>query len=224
MLNKCIVLNLTLVGLLLLQLGCTNSKLSNRTPEQYSAQQDSTIFASLVRYVKKNGLSRDNPQRLKSSLRIDPHRIDTTHSFNDKLKTKVLQTPAKQLQQRRLILKTNNLPTANAIADQKCIYYGGLRPPPEQDNSDKIDIPQHCKQIGLNSFISIIFGSPSIAADSNCTNSDSKQLENPNATCWQVKAKEYTSSSVFIFVLYLLKTPSKGWEVIHKEKIGGSIS
>ncbi|GAA5521640.1 hypothetical protein Asal01_01583 [Fodinibius salicampi] len=209
--------------MLLVQLSCVNKRLSN-TDFKNDIHRDSTLYATLVEYGKTNGLTQTDPKKLKSSLRIDPRSIDTAYSFVGKLEAKDLYASKKQLNLRRQIIKNHNLTIANVIEDQKCSNYGGLRPPPGRDDSIEIKIPSHCKNIGLHSFITIIFGQPEITADSNCANINSRQLEDPQATCWEIKAIEYTSSSELIFNLYLIEDPEEGWNVVHKKNIWGAIS
>ena len=148
--------------------------------------------------------------------------IDSTYQHSTKLKKKHLQTlNSKQVSHHKSILAKFDISPTNVISDLECVFSQGLPPPPPAD-SQKVTqtgnkFPDRCEDMGF--FLTVIFGQPQLVASKNCDISN----QDSNAHCFAVRANEYTSYSMFTFVIYLKKEEGE-WEIIRKKRLGGAYS
>jgi hypothetical protein len=211
--------SLTVISSVFLLVGdATNT---TKTSRLLATNPDSTLFRTLVQYVDTAGLQFDSPENLRQ-LQIDPRMIDSAYQHSTKLKKKHLQTlNNKQVSHHKSILAKFDIPPTNVISDLECVFSQGFPPPPPAD-SQKVTqtgnkFPDRCEDMGF--FLTVIFGQPQLVASKNCDISN----QDSNARCFAVRANEYTSYSIFTFIIYLKKEEGE-WEIIRKKRLGGAYS
>lgn len=186
----------------------------NSYEQAAQAASDTTLFATLVQYVKENGLWIGPTDTRAFDLRD----VEAERPVLSMAPDAVQPVADERRAERRQELRRLGVPVTDIVADAACAFTGGL-PVPDSTGALTPASPA-CQEKG--SFVSVAFGLPR-PADA-CSGTEAQPDSEDIHRCVVVRAVEISDHSFYEYDLTVAYTADQGWAVVEKTVIDGAAS